>query len=621
MFLLAAVLSPCARAADIYIAQNSAGSATGSSCANALAWSAWSSAGNWVAGNTLHVCGTYTGALNGNAITALASGSSGNPITIKFETGALLTSPAWSATSGAINCAGQSYITIDGGTNGTINDTANGDSLANQVLSQGIVGSAACPNLTVQNMTITNIYVRVQGAAGLDDSTCINFVGSNSLITHNSLDHCRTGIGAVNQSHVEISFNSTSYMDHPISAGAGGGGPFVTDLKIHDNDFGTGAYIYDNSANDYHHDAIIVQCESSFNPCVTAVLIYNNFFHGVWSEDVTTTHTTAIIFLDDYPTNQIQAETFNNVIALASGDQGMANGYITYGQVNQIYNNVVIGQTSGNACLQGADQNSIIIKNNIFSGCGNAIYSGGATGHLVVDYNLYYNVTSDGWQGDSFAQWQAAGFDTHGKNGSNPNFNASAPPYTLQAGSPAIGAGVNLTSLGITLLDTGAPQTFGNTGSCGTGCLTRAASGNWDSGAYPVSGAGTPPTLSPSLSYGNVNQGQSALLTTTLTNNSGSTISITSTAYGGANSADFSTSSTTCGATLATGSTCTYTIKFLPTAQYWTVEAGTFSVTFTGTTGSPVSITMGGTSFNPNPGATQKQFMTKLMLQQPVMMY
>jgi len=51
--------------------------------------------GSWVAGNTLHICGTITGSGGATAITAAGNGSSGNPITIKFETGAQLDAPYW----------------------------------------------------------------------------------------------------------------------------------------------------------------------------------------------------------------------------------------------------------------------------------------------------------------------------------------------------------------------------------------------------------------------------------------------------------------------------------------------------------------------------------------------
>ena len=70
-----------------------------------------------------------------------------------------MTSPAW-PNSGAISLGTNSYITVDGGSNGIIENTANGDKLANQVDSTGIQGTPAL-HLTVQNLTVANMYVRV----------------------------------------------------------------------------------------------------------------------------------------------------------------------------------------------------------------------------------------------------------------------------------------------------------------------------------------------------------------------------------------------------------------------------------------------------------------------------
>src|SRR3954454_16603847 len=78
-------------AADIYIAQNTAGSNSGSDCADAHAASWFNSANNWGTGTaqigpgvTVHVCGTITGSANGTELTFQGSGSSGAPITLWF---------------------------------------------------------------------------------------------------------------------------------------------------------------------------------------------------------------------------------------------------------------------------------------------------------------------------------------------------------------------------------------------------------------------------------------------------------------------------------------------------------------------------------------------------------
>ena len=74
-----------------------------------------------------------------------------------------MTAPYWggvfNTSGGAIDLNGQSYITIDGGTNGTITATASGTNLANQPSASLAIYSNGGSHVTVQNMTITNIYV------------------------------------------------------------------------------------------------------------------------------------------------------------------------------------------------------------------------------------------------------------------------------------------------------------------------------------------------------------------------------------------------------------------------------------------------------------------------------
>jgi len=109
--------------------------------------------------------------------------------------------------------------------------------------------------------------------------------------------------------------------------------------------------------------------------------------------------------------------------------------------------------------------------------------------NVSSDYNDFYNLTQGMQAGSvyngSLAAWKTStGFDAHSIS-VNPNLTAL---FALGSGSPAIGSGTNLWSLGIVGLRTGAPQSFGAGGSCGTGCLARPSSGAWDMGAYPHSG-------------------------------------------------------------------------------------------------------------------------------------
>lgn len=89
--------------------------------------------------------------------------------------------------------------------------------------------------------------------------------------------------------------------------------------------------------------------------------------------------------------------------------------------------------------------NSVIRKTNLSIDKSDA-------GTVILDNNLYYNTEATrliAWRGTSYSTAQLAAFrtatgqETHGIVGQNPNF-VSASDYHLQAGSPAINAGVDV---------------------------------------------------------------------------------------------------------------------------------------------------------------------------------
>lgn len=482
--------------ADTFYISNNGGSVTcNGGTQNSSTPSFFNAGGNWAnpkvsgkigPGDTVYLCGVLTGNVNTTLLQFQKSGSSGNPITLKFDTGADVTSPAWNA-SGAIDCNGQSYVTIDGGTNGKIENTADGDALTYQIVTAGVNSSnGACLNLTAQNLTITNLYIKTEDSNNnTDDSAGINQAGVNALITHNSIDHTATGIGmaGVNgTANQEISFNTLSFCQHCITAGAGGSAT-ADGIKIHDNDIGGGAYLWDNSNNNYHHNAIIMVCENGQNPCIKNLMIYNNYVHGKWS---VTGHTTSMFFLDDYETSNIQGTVFNNFISMDPGDAGTGDGYIDGGRQVGFYNNTIVTPYT-DKCFSVWNYPQVAVKNNICSqsGQGNAVSSVSGekpqNGGVKPDYNLYYGVAtwSYGTGADNYSQWRPeCACDTNAQNGNNPMLNSDG---TLQSGSPAIGAGTNLTSLEITQLNSD------------MGGTARPSSGPWDVGAYQSGSTGNRP--------------------------------------------------------------------------------------------------------------------------------
>ena len=153
---------------NIYIAQSATGAANGADCADAQPVSFFNSSSNWGSGanqigpgTTVHLCGTFTGTAGQTLLTFQGSGASGSPVTLKFETDANLAAPYWSS-SGAINVSGRNWIVIDGGTNGTIQNTANGSGLAYMAQSNGFVLSRVS-NVTVKNLAIGNICQHTLG--------------------------------------------------------------------------------------------------------------------------------------------------------------------------------------------------------------------------------------------------------------------------------------------------------------------------------------------------------------------------------------------------------------------------------------------------------------------------
>jgi hypothetical protein len=118
------------------------------------------------------------------------------------------------------------------------------------------------------------------------------------------------------------------------------------------------------------------------------------------------------------------------------------------------YNNNLIDYTTYGVYVDSGRPGLIIVKNNIFYTTARAaminVMDNGTARLGTYDYNLYHVPVadhSDWYDGHTstwymiFRDWQAVG-DAHGK-AANPLFtNVRARDFTLQAGSPAIGAGV-----------------------------------------------------------------------------------------------------------------------------------------------------------------------------------
>jgi hypothetical protein len=264
-----------------------------------------------------------------------------------------------------------------------------------------------------------------------------------------------------------------------------------------------------SSTGDYTHIVgmdFFNQAGSGGLDVISGLQIYNNYFYSTQQGD-----TSAYIELTDgqdgcNPNSTLSSEIFNNVM-VQDGTWHGGDGFIfEHGcfHTDQIYNNTIVNSsnTSGvcmslNVTNTGTGTNYFTVKNNICVSTREMIsnFIGTSPPTLTANNNIYYDA-GDGWYWEgktvsSLAQWQSVtGQDADASVG-NPGLDST---YGItSASSLAYKFGANLTFLGNPLFDTGAPETFGPTGSCGSGCLARASAGAWSAGAYPYSSSSATP--------------------------------------------------------------------------------------------------------------------------------
>jgi hypothetical protein len=548
-----------AMANDIYIAQSAVGGANGADCADAFPVNFFNTAGNWGSaagqigpGTTVHLCGTITFPGGQTGLKIQRSGTAGSPIIVKFESNAILTAPYFStndfnsdcnsACGGAIDTNGQSYLIIDGGTNGIIEATASGSALTYHLGGVGI--SVYSSNVIVRNLTIENIYVNNgstkypgdngsgsacpsgSSAAGCDQGGVnsadirVSNEATNITICNNSLSDARMAILATTGDSgstqvtncasntfgtgVNVFLNTTSDAAWQIGV-QGYGRP-----NYYANDIGgsTGAINWQFPYNTYHTDGFIVfnNDGSTLTP-----YIYNNFLHG----DLGAGSPTAQLFCTPVAGGTSGGgegcTLFNNVV-IGVG-YGLTNDSLAW------FGNPSPGQTSGpntvlnNTYVNGGYSNTLTgdsttiytFENNIITNTYSFFYFNDAASQpfstITVDHNLYGTATSAGWNWggtntQTFAKWKSncisgggTGCETNSQN-INPALSAS---YLPTSSTPQIGA--NLTPLCSGQL---APLCYDKPVTVGVGGSTtgnpRPTTGAWPVGAYLAGNGVQPPS-------------------------------------------------------------------------------------------------------------------------------
>lgn len=505
---LAAIALP-AYAGDIYYGNTSHGSNNGTSCANAFAYNdvtnGWNVSGQQAAGNTFHVCEPIIGGAGFVAITFINSGSSGNPITLLFETGGAIQAPYCSGSTGCIVMSGVNWITINGGPvcgyvnrtfvacNGSVGSTANGSSLANQQNMNGIY-MHNCSNCEVKNIEVGPIYVHTintdpAGSIAASTIHITNSVGVTGLHIHHVYAHdANSGLDYVAAS----SGDATAELDHiyfnnengHISPAEGGATNNLQGLFIHDSYFGDHQIWQtssDGSSCTFHADDIHGFAQSGGQ--LFGLNIYNNDFLGNMGACPSSQ-----LFLESNTSGDGGNHKVYNNLFKPSAYLQMSNGIVNLnGNILMFDNNTIIGlSVAGDHCLQfgGRSLTGTLTEayNNNVTGCAGNLFVENSSYTLgTIDYNNWGNNPSStpwvincssGCTTLNFAGWQAQGFDAHGSFGSSSTYLKLNSDGTLQAGSPAIGSGLNLTSEGITALDSDIRG------------LARPSSGAWDTGAF-----------------------------------------------------------------------------------------------------------------------------------------
>jgi hypothetical protein len=509
-------------ATNVYITQN--GSSQGNCTTNPQTPAWFNSSSNWGSGTgqigpgtTVTICGMFTGAAGSTEFTFQGSGTSGNPITLLFDTNTQVNAPYWAPSSGGQGCGGaicmynRSYITVNGGSNGIIQNTANGDGLDNRSQSEGIEATS-CNNCSIQNLSIQNIYVHPSNGTGSIDQTqmrCISFSGSNWNINNNTMHDagwCLFQAYSNGDANTSISGNNIYNMDHgwmlATSSANSFNNAFFYGNQVHDT------ANWDASGCPYHHDGI--HTFGTGGSSMSGVYVYNNYFYGNWGSCPT-----GFIFVEggasSTPSHMHSSSWWNNVLIvnpsspivntngwfdLASGDSG----------TQQVYSNTMIGpnNTDNTLCLGMENLSGLTYEDNAISNCGDPVNISGTT-VTVADYNFYGPSCGNMnncfiWNGSftgSFTAWKSAsGHDAHAVQSMTPMLNANGSP---QSGSPVINEGADLSSIATTLLASLASDTTqGDTRTAGSRplgiCLVQGSALCWDIGAYQLASSTTAPT-------------------------------------------------------------------------------------------------------------------------------
>lgn len=488
---------------------------------------------------------------------AYGSGSEGNPITIKFEPGAKMSAPTcrkWIDLAWRNYIIIDGGLLEDGKTpNGVIENTNNGTpssyggTYSYQTCTTGIgcvtnsgrsdVGN----NIHIKNLTIRNLYVRVPNSldpagscvnSSADALTGIAFQGSNLSATNVTVTYAGTGIGVgYTPGASNVTIDSVQLLGCNWGMGVGTSDNTASGFTF-SNSVIDGFDVWETSGPDlgFHRNGI----HFFTNYALSNVYIYNNRFGPGFNPKTVSAGTAALYFekagTGGLNVNYTNVYLFNNIFLLKSplttgwSGGGGSFGVAGTGSTTLIANNIMVSNSGGNNAIQMALPNGYIYNNIVYNAL-NSI----SIGSSVIDYdmrtastvksdhNIFYRAPgfnlykSNGSGGviqllahTTLAQWQNSTKDAEAgpwdanSYSSDPMFINPSPvigtgDYHLQAASPAIGHGLNL-SLFATKITTNDSTAMG---AAAAAALLKDWDGNprpggatpWDIGIYQFSGA------------------------------------------------------------------------------------------------------------------------------------
>lgn len=480
-FLLILLLAGRLSAVDYYFSQTSTGAANGSSASDTVSVATFN--GHALSPDDRAILvGTVT-----SAVTPQSSGTSGHPITLLFYPGAKMSSTAFAST-GAIVIASKNYITIDGGAIGTIGgylptgtpngimeNTDNGTALGTQQGSAFIKLTGTCLGITIQGLTMNNLYQRTGGSTDTSQGNYAiwatggafqNFTVTNCVI-HDAENGVRFEPNSTTGATCTISYVTAYNVNWGCGGGPSTSGNIFTGVYVHHNYFygfsiwdGTGAAL-----NTFHHNGAFFFAANGST--VNTVRYYDNFIGPDFNTGVGgVNHCTSGLFIQFQVTD---VWMYNNIFLSTGDTPSNAFMYVNMGSYTtgtySVFSNT-INSTGGNGTGISFTPNSTIgggvqtlySRNNIFIGLQTAIaVYVNATAVIDSDANDFYNLTAakafvnSTTTSSSFytlANWKAIGgtYDPNAITG-NPALDGA---YRPTVGSPVIGTGADTTSYSAT---------------------------------------------------------------------------------------------------------------------------------------------------------------------------